>query len=280
MLHRRWRKRRLDDSSCRCRSWHRRQRGQAGVAGSRLLYPSILLPQQTALLARSKLLQAIGQTGSICRASRFARCHHSSRLFLHRLLFSCGHLSRLAERWLCNSVSFVTAVLDLLTTSISYTMGPVFSLVLDTDINEDLALLYPELYAELTKVSQSGSSESPAYSCLTGSRLVLQNVLRLGCHFHLSRWRHHDSEHAVVRKRIRQYRGNRFHGNYPERARYGRCSLLPGNKSNATQVAVEVTTWHPLMVTAEIATLLIYAASMAFLPQYFGNRSSLYPSVA
>ena len=28
-----------------------------------------------------------------------------------------------------------------------YTMGPVFSLVLDTDINEDLALLYPELYA-------------------------------------------------------------------------------------------------------------------------------------
>lgn len=28
-----------------------------------------------------------------------------------------------------------------------YTMGPVFSLVLDTDLNEDLSLLYPELYA-------------------------------------------------------------------------------------------------------------------------------------
>jgi hypothetical protein len=41
-------------------------------------------------------------------------------------------------------------------------MGPVFSLVLDTDINEDLALLYPELYAELTKVSRSGRSESSA----------------------------------------------------------------------------------------------------------------------
>ena len=26
-------------------------------------------------------------------------------------------------------------------------MGPVFSLVLDTDLNEDLSLLYPELYA-------------------------------------------------------------------------------------------------------------------------------------
>lgn len=34
-----------------------------------------------------------------------------------------------------------------------YTMAPVFSLVLDRDVNEDLALLYPELYKELTKVT-------------------------------------------------------------------------------------------------------------------------------
>ena len=34
----------------------------------------------------------------------------------------------------------------------AYTMAPVFSLVLDRDVNEDLALLYPELYKELTKV--------------------------------------------------------------------------------------------------------------------------------
>jgi hypothetical protein len=33
-----------------------------------------------------------------------------------------------------------------------YTMAPVFSLVLDRDVNEDLALLYPELYKDLTKV--------------------------------------------------------------------------------------------------------------------------------
>lgn len=32
-----------------------------------------------------------------------------------------------------------------------YTMAPVFSLVLDKDVNEDVALLYPELYKELTK---------------------------------------------------------------------------------------------------------------------------------
>jgi len=34
-----------------------------------------------------------------------------------------------------------------------YTMAPVFSLVMDRDVNEDLALLYPELYKELTKVN-------------------------------------------------------------------------------------------------------------------------------
>lgn len=34
-----------------------------------------------------------------------------------------------------------------------YTMAPVFSLVLDRDVSEDLALLYPELYKELTKAS-------------------------------------------------------------------------------------------------------------------------------
>jgi phospholipid-translocating ATPase len=37
-----------------------------------------------------------------------------------------------------------------------YTMAPVFSLVLDRDVSEDLALLYPELYKELTKVCLCG----------------------------------------------------------------------------------------------------------------------------
>ena len=33
-----------------------------------------------------------------------------------------------------------------------YTMAPMFSLVLDRDVSEDLALLYPKLYKELTNV--------------------------------------------------------------------------------------------------------------------------------
>lgn len=33
-----------------------------------------------------------------------------------------------------------------------YTMFPVFSLVLDQDVKPEMALLYPELYKDLTKV--------------------------------------------------------------------------------------------------------------------------------
>ncbi|RUS22625.1 protein transporter [Endogone sp. FLAS-F59071] len=36
-----------------------------------------------------------------------------------------------------------------------YTMAPVFSLVLDQDVNEEIALLYPELYKDLTKAVRS-----------------------------------------------------------------------------------------------------------------------------
>jgi phospholipid-translocating ATPase len=39
-----------------------------------------------------------------------------------------------------------------------YTMAPVFSLVLDRDLNEGLALSYPELYKELTKVGTPSAS--------------------------------------------------------------------------------------------------------------------------
>lgn len=50
-----------------------------------------------------------------------------------------------------------------------YTMAPVFSLVLDRDVNEDVALLYPELYKELTKVCHLLCPPAAAVVC---TRLV------------------------------------------------------------------------------------------------------------
>ena len=35
-----------------------------------------------------------------------------------------------------------------------YTNAPVFSLVLDQDVNEEIAMMYPELYKDLTKVNK------------------------------------------------------------------------------------------------------------------------------
>lgn len=58
-----------------------------------------------------------------------------------------------------------------------YTMAPVFSLVLDTDVNEDLALQYPELYKELTKVRLSLCASVLSTDTDIGTLLVIQDVL-------------------------------------------------------------------------------------------------------
>jgi magnesium-transporting ATPase (P-type) len=61
-----------------------------------------------------------------------------------------------------------------------YTMAPVFSLVLDRDVNEDLALLYPELYKELTKVWPFCASRYLPFRCnavlFLGSSIIVQDI--------------------------------------------------------------------------------------------------------
>jgi hypothetical protein len=62
----------------------------------------------------------------------------------------------------------------------AYTMLPVFSLVLDRDVNEDVALLYPELYRELTKVSTPSDGSCAGLTvCLPGTLAFVQDVLHL-----------------------------------------------------------------------------------------------------
>jgi phospholipid-translocating ATPase len=62
-----------------------------------------------------------------------------------------------------------------------YTMAPVFSLVLDRDVNEDLALLYPELYKELTKVSLRFKARKFRLTQrhLLGPSIVVQDILSM-----------------------------------------------------------------------------------------------------
>lgn len=52
--------------------------------------------------------------------------------------------------WWCR-VPRVTSLLSSRYATV-YTMFPVFSLVLDQDVKPEMAMLYPELYKDLTKV--------------------------------------------------------------------------------------------------------------------------------
>lgn len=57
-----------------------------------------------------------------------------------------------------------------------YTMFPVFSLVLDEDVSSDIALIYPELYKDLGKVSSSFGSNHALYLSSIHSIYVLFQV--------------------------------------------------------------------------------------------------------
>ena len=62
-----------------------------------------------------------------------------------------------AEHCQVSCMCVITATLLLflcLSYATIYTMAPVFSMVLDEDVSADIALMYPELYQELMKVSQ------------------------------------------------------------------------------------------------------------------------------
>lgn len=120
-----------------------------------------------------------------------------------------------------------------------YTMFPVFSLVLDRDVNEAVANLYPELYKELT----SGTSLS--YSTFFGWVGV---SIYQGCVIQILSQiltRSVDSPRMVSIS----------------------FSVLVINE--LVMVAFEIVTWHWIMTLALVATAAIYAASVPFLGGYF-----------
>ncbi|CAE6477740.1 unnamed protein product [Rhizoctonia solani] len=119
-----------------------------------------------------------------------------------------------------------------------YTMAPVFSLVLDRDVSEDLALLYPELYKELTK-GRSLSFKTFFTWCVIsvyqGGAIMIMSLLL-------------------------------FENEFLNIVAISFTALV---LNELIMVALEITTWHLYMVIAEIVTLIFYAISMAFLPEYF-----------
>ncbi|KAJ3415021.1 putative aminophospholipid-translocase [Chytridiales sp. JEL 0842] len=119
-----------------------------------------------------------------------------------------------------------------------FTMAPVFSLVLDKDVSEENALLYPELYKELRK--------GRSLSYRTFFTWLLISVYQGGTIMILSLWLFENEFVNIVS-----------------------ISFTALIFNELLMVALEITTWHPIMVYAEIVTLFIYVGSMWFLKTDF-----------
>jgi phospholipid-translocating ATPase len=179
-----------------------------------------------------------------------------------------------------------------------YTMAPVFSLVLDRDVSEDLALLYPELYKELTKVCIQGARASLYVLIYWQGRSLSFKTFFTWCVISvyqgmtLSRW-----TNPLIRSRliclllgpggaIMTMSLLLFENEFLNIVAISFTALV---LNELIMVALEITTWyahhldhgvfqlslwyprHLYMVIAEIVTLIFYAISMAFLPEYFGK---------
>uniref|UniRef100_A0A5F9C8D9 Phospholipid-transporting ATPase n=1 Tax=Oryctolagus cuniculus TaxID=9986 RepID=A0A5F9C8D9_RABIT len=121
-----------------------------------------------------------------------------------------------------------------------YTMFPVFSLVLDQDVKPEMAMLYPELYKDLTK--------GRALSFKTFLIWVLISIYQGAILMY----------GALVL----------FESEFVHVVAISFTALI---LTELLMVALTVRTWHWLMVVAELLSLGCYVASLAFLNEYFGK---------
>lgn len=120
-----------------------------------------------------------------------------------------------------------------------YTQFPVFSLVLDRDVDEALANLYPELYKELTP----GTSLSYKTFCVWLLVSVYQGILI-------------------------QYLSQFLVGSATD-SRLLAVSFTVLIINELVMVAMSVTTWHWVMLASIAGTAALYAGSVPFLGEYF-----------
>jgi phospholipid-translocating ATPase len=119
-----------------------------------------------------------------------------------------------------------------------YTAAPVLSLVLDKDVDENLANLYPELYKELT------SGRSLSYR--TFFVWVLVSI----------------------------YQGSMIQGlsqilTEVDGKRMVTVSFTVLVLNELLMVAIEITTWHWVMIVSIVGTFMVFIGSVPFLGWYF-----------
>jgi phospholipid-translocating ATPase len=115
-----------------------------------------------------------------------------------------------------------------------FTTFPVFSLVLDQDIKENIALLYPELYRELKK--------GRALSCRTFFSWTLVSTYQGGVIMLMAIWLFETDFFHIVSITF--------------------TSLI---LNELLMVALHINTWHYMMILAELASIMIYTLTVYFL---------------
>lgn len=136
-----------------------------------------------------------------------------------------------------------------------YTMMPVFSLVLDRDVDEGLANLYPELYKELT----SGRSLSyRTFFIWCGISLYQGLIIQGGSELLVP---------SYATTKLTESGTTLTDSNGFKRMVALSYTVLILNE--IFMVALSVTTWHPVMIFSIVGTAAIYFGSLPFLGGYF-----------
>uniref|UniRef100_A0A8C9JQE2 Phospholipid-transporting ATPase n=1 Tax=Panthera tigris altaica TaxID=74533 RepID=A0A8C9JQE2_PANTA len=149
-----------------------------------------------------------------------------------RIFSSLGALSLLAVEKRCFCVKLLEEYATI------YTMFPVFSLVLDQDVKPETAMLYPELYKDLTKGRSLSFKTFLVWvliSIYQGGILMYGALLLFESEF----------VHVLA------------------------ISFTALILTELLMVALTIRTWHWLMAVAEVLSLGCYVASLAFLNEYF-----------
>lgn len=138
-----------------------------------------------------------------------------------------------------------------------YTMAPVFALVLDRDVDENLANIYPELYKELT----AGRSLSYRTFFIWVAISVYQGiVIQGGSQLLVKNFDTTSSGSSDTDADIHSEKGF---------MRMVSVSFTALVINELVMVAAEITTWHPVMIGTLLGTAGIFFASIPFLGGYF-----------
>ncbi|KAJ3042805.1 putative aminophospholipid-translocase [Rhizophlyctis rosea] len=112
-----------------------------------------------------------------------------------------------------------------------FTMAPVFSLVLDKDVSEDIAMMYPELYKELRKGRSLSYKTFFTWLCIS--------IYQGGAIMMLAIWLFENEFVNIVS-----------------------ISFTALIFNELLMVALEIYTWHRYMIYSQIVTIALYISSM------------------